>query len=165
MQKRCPFARSPPPYPHFERSEKSLSFAVRGSRFPRMCRAPLRFSHLSFMPPVPYPPPSGHLPLEGKADDTGIPSSKMRRSRHLNPFNPLNPEPFQPRTLSTIALRYRFFVKHLVLWRIFDTIKPVQTWILVLRTSIKSTFHRHTNAVRISVVATCFPLRGKCRRQ
>ena len=29
--------------------------------------------------------PSGHLPLEGKADDTGIPSSKMRRSRHLNP--------------------------------------------------------------------------------
>ena len=34
--------------------------------------------------------PSGHLPLEGKADDTGIPSSKMRRSRHLNPLNPLN---------------------------------------------------------------------------
>ena len=29
--------------------------------------------------------PSGHLPLEGKADDTGIPSSKMRRSHHLNP--------------------------------------------------------------------------------
>ncbi len=29
--------------------------------------------------------PSGHLPLEGKADDTGIPSSKMRRSRHENP--------------------------------------------------------------------------------
>ena len=26
--------------------------------------------------------PSGHLPLEGKADDTRIPSSKMRRSRH-----------------------------------------------------------------------------------
>ena len=29
--------------------------------------------------------PSGHLPLEGKADDTRISSSKMRRSRHLNP--------------------------------------------------------------------------------
>ena len=28
--------------------------------------------------------PSGHLPLEGKADDTRIPSSKMRRSRHLH---------------------------------------------------------------------------------
>ncbi len=26
--------------------------------------------------------PSGHLPLEGKADDTRIPSSNMRRSRH-----------------------------------------------------------------------------------
>ena len=37
--------------------------------------------------------PSGHLPLEGKADDTGIPSSKIRRSRHLNPLNPLNLEP------------------------------------------------------------------------
>ena len=31
--------------------------------------------------------PSGHLPLEGKADDTRIPSSKMRRSRHLNPLS------------------------------------------------------------------------------
>ena len=31
--------------------------------------------------------PSGHLSLEGKADDTRIPSSKMRRSRHLNPLN------------------------------------------------------------------------------
>ena len=33
--------------------------------------------------------PSGHLPLEGKADDTRIPSSKMRQSRHLT----LNLEP------------------------------------------------------------------------
>ena len=39
--------------------------------------------------------PSGHLPLEGKADDTGIPSSKIQRSRHLNL---LNPEPAQPDT-------------------------------------------------------------------
>ena len=37
--------------------------------------------------------PSGHLPLEGKADDTRIPSAKIRRSRHLNPLNPLNLEP------------------------------------------------------------------------
>ena len=36
---------------------------------------------------------------------------------------------------------------------------------LVLRMSIKRTFNRHTNAVRINIVATCFPLRGKCRRQ
>ena len=31
--------------------------------------------------------PSGHLPLEGKADDTRIPSAKIRRSRHLNSLN------------------------------------------------------------------------------
>ena len=31
--------------------------------------------------------PSGHLPLEGKADDTRIPSAKIRRSRHLTPLN------------------------------------------------------------------------------
>ena len=46
----------------------SLSFAVRDSRFSHMCRAPLRFPHLSFMPPLPYPPPA----LEGKADDMRI---------------------------------------------------------------------------------------------
>ncbi len=37
--------------------------------------------------------PSEHLPLEEKADNTRIPSSKIRRSRHLNPLNPLNLEP------------------------------------------------------------------------
>ncbi len=36
---------------------------------------------------------------------------------------------------------------------------------LVLRISIKRILNRHTNAVRISVVTSCFPLRGKCRRQ
>ena len=34
---------------------KSLSFAVRDSRSPHICRAPLRFPQLSFIPPVPYP--------------------------------------------------------------------------------------------------------------
>ena len=37
--------------------------------------------------------------------------------------------------------------------------------LLVLRISIKRTFNRNTNVVRISIVATCFPLRGKCRKQ
>ena len=37
--------------------------------------------------------------------------------------------------------------------------------LLVLRISIKRTFDRNTNVVRISIVATCFPLRGKCRKQ
>ena len=55
---------------------QSLLFAVRVSRFPHICCALLRFPHLSFMPPVPYPPLRGHLPLEGKADGTGIASSK-----------------------------------------------------------------------------------------
>ena len=39
----------------------SLSFAVRDSR-PHMCRALLRFPHLSFIPPVPYPPLRGTFP-------------------------------------------------------------------------------------------------------
>ena len=41
---------------------KSLSFAVWVLRFPHMCRTPLRFPHLSFIPPVPYPPLRGTFP-------------------------------------------------------------------------------------------------------
>ena len=37
--------------------------------------------------------------------------------------------------------------------------------LLVLRISIKRTFDRNTNVARISIVATCFPLRGKRRKQ
>ena len=33
--------------------------------------------------------PSGHLPIEGKTDDTRIPSAKIRRSRHLHSSFPL----------------------------------------------------------------------------
>ena len=58
---------------------QSLSFAVRDSRFPHICHALLRFPHLSFMPPLPYPPPA----LEGKADDTRTAPAKKRRSRLL----------------------------------------------------------------------------------
>ena len=55
-------------YRHPERSEKSLPFAVRDSRFPHMCRALLRFTHLSFMPLEPYPARyARHLPHAGKA--------------------------------------------------------------------------------------------------
>ena len=49
----------------FERSEKSLSFAAKDSRFPHICRALLRFPHLSFLPPVPYPPLRGTFPVRG----------------------------------------------------------------------------------------------------
>ena len=41
---------------------QSLTFPVRVSRFPLMCRALLRFPHLSFIPPVPYPPLRGTFP-------------------------------------------------------------------------------------------------------
>ena len=45
-----------------------MSFAVRNSRFPHMRRALLRFPHLSFIPPLPYPAHfARRLPLEGKA--------------------------------------------------------------------------------------------------
>ena len=40
---------------------KSFSFAVRDSRFPTYA-ALFRFPHLSFMPPVPYPPLRGTFP-------------------------------------------------------------------------------------------------------
>ncbi len=43
-----------------------MSFAVRNSRFPHMCRALLRFLHLSFIPPVPYPPLRGTFPSRGR---------------------------------------------------------------------------------------------------
>ena len=48
-------------------AEGSLPFAVRDSRFPHMCRALLRFSHLSFIPLEPYPARfARHLPHGGR---------------------------------------------------------------------------------------------------
>ena len=44
----------------------SLPFAVSDSHFPHICRALLRFPHLSFMPPVPYPPLRGTFPSRGR---------------------------------------------------------------------------------------------------
>ena len=44
---------------------QSLSFPVRVSRFPSYA-ALFRFPHLSFMPPVPYPPLPGTFPSRGK---------------------------------------------------------------------------------------------------
>ena len=49
-------------------AEGSLPFAVRDSRVPHMCRALLRFPHLSFIPLEPYPARyARHLPHAGKA--------------------------------------------------------------------------------------------------
>ena len=56
---------------------KSLSFAVRDSRFfpPHICRAVPLFSSV-FHAACALSAPAGHLPLEEKADDMRIPSSK-----------------------------------------------------------------------------------------
>ena len=45
---------------------QSLAFAIRDSRFPHICRAPLRFPHLSFIPPLPYPSLWGTFPSRGR---------------------------------------------------------------------------------------------------
>ena len=55
---------------------QSFSFAVRVSRFPHMCRA-VPLSSSVFHAASALSAPTGHLPLEGKADDTEIPSSNM----------------------------------------------------------------------------------------
>ena len=49
---------------------QSLSFAVRDSRFSHMCRA-VPLSSSVFHTACALSAPAGHLPLEGKADDTG----------------------------------------------------------------------------------------------
>ena len=55
---------------------KSLSFAVRDSRFPpHICRA-VPLSSSVFHTACVLSAPAGHLPLERKADDTRSPSSK-----------------------------------------------------------------------------------------
>ena len=55
---------------------QSFSFAVRVSRFPpHICRA-VPLSSSVFHTACALSAPAGHLPLEGKADDTGIFSSK-----------------------------------------------------------------------------------------
>ena len=61
-----------------------MSFAARDSRFFHMCRAPLRFPHLSFIPPVPYPPLRGTFPSRGRLTIRGKPiSADLRASLHI----------------------------------------------------------------------------------
>ena len=53
---------------------QSLSFAVRDSRFPPTYAALFRFPHLSFIPPVPYPPLRGTFPSRGRLAIRGKPA-------------------------------------------------------------------------------------------
>ena len=63
---------------------QSLSFAVKDSHFPHICRALLRFPHLSFMPPVPYPPLRGTFPSRGRLAIRGKPA--INRLSGIAPF-------------------------------------------------------------------------------
>ena len=64
-----------------------MAFAARDSRFPHMCRAFLRFFHLSFTPTVPYPPLRAPSP-RGEGSDTRIPSSKKTSHYPCDPSAP-----------------------------------------------------------------------------
>ena len=68
---------------------QSLSFAVRDSRFPHICRALLRFPHLSFIPPVPYPPLRGTFPSRGRLTIRGKPTIANLRT---SPFIKIDAE-------------------------------------------------------------------------
>gem|GEM_PF-2512859 len=62
---------------------QSFSFAVRDSRFPRICRA-VPLSSSVFHAACALSTPAGHLPLEGKTAIREYPLLKRRRSRHLH---------------------------------------------------------------------------------
>ena len=70
---------------------QSLSFAVRDSRSPHMCRAPLRFPHLSFIPLVPYPPLFS-APLSPsflwKEGERGAEVGRVKRCSHIRGNQP-----------------------------------------------------------------------------
>ena len=53
-------------YRHFERKREIFVIRGEGLTLPHMCRVFLRFPHLSFMPPVPYPPLRGTFPSRGR---------------------------------------------------------------------------------------------------
>ena len=55
---------------------KLLPFAVTDSRFLHICRVLLDFPHLSFIPPVPYPPLRGTFPSRGRPAIRGEPALK-----------------------------------------------------------------------------------------
>ena len=80
------------------RREGAASAAIRGSRFPYMCRALFRFPHLSFISPVPYPPLRGTFPSRGRLTIRGKPViADLRASPDLYcgeaATTTLNPEP------------------------------------------------------------------------
>ena len=65
---------------------QSLSFAVRVSRFPTYA-ALFRFPHLSFIPPVPYPP-LFFPPSFGRRCPEGAEVGRVKRYSHIRGSQP-----------------------------------------------------------------------------
>ena len=117
-----------------------MSLAVRNSRFPHMCRALLRFPHLSFIPPVNYPPLRGtsfhrkegvstRAPSLGRgcrAQRGGVGFLFGRRSRLLFAF------PFGEGRLRNDA--------RVLVYRLLETISPLFFIPLVPYPSLRGTF-------------------------
>ena len=108
---------------------------LRDTRFPHVCRAPLHFLQLSFIPPVPYPPLRGTFPSRGRLflyfaalrsfDSVLIfsdkpffntrPFSPLRMTKcaappPLNLLNPLNLEPNESKVKKSCEeMRIHFF--------------------------------------------------------
>ena len=96
---------------------KSLSFAVRDSRFPPHMPRPFPLSSSVFHTACALSAPAGHLPLEGKAAIRGYPLLKRRHTTLVNLSAPQVPSSrAQPRDLyctATICTHVPSLKRHL----------------------------------------------------
>ena len=85
------------PYRHFER--KREIFVIRGLRLTLSPHVPRTSPHFSsvFHTDCALSAPTGHLPLEGKADDTR--ETCHRKPSGIAPFEPFEPVDPEPRSL------------------------------------------------------------------
>ena len=76
-----------------------------------MCRASLRFSQLSFIPPVPYPPLRGTFPLRGRlwcGDSDSLANGALETISHSLSYRHC---PIRLTSLATFPLRGRLYVE------------------------------------------------------
>ena len=79
------------PHPCIVISSKARNLCysrLRDTRFPHVCRTPLHFLQLSFIPPVPYPPLRGTFPSRGRLAIRESSLLKRRRATLVNPSTP-----------------------------------------------------------------------------